>query len=96
MYNLTLLMNSSNPGVMATSANEASGGYLISLFLVALFIVMMVGLLRYGFLKSIASSAFAMFFLSLIAAAAEWINPLLCLGFFIVMAGAALLLYLTE
>ena len=95
MFNIT---NGSivDPGSLLTATNNATNGYLISLFTIVIFVVIMVALLRFGFLKAIVSSSFAVFFISLLFSFADLLNPLFVLAYLIILAFSAFALYLTE
>lgn len=92
MYNLTNLTG--NAGDLITSTNNASGGYLIALLTVVIFIVITVALLRFGFLKGIVAASFATFMISLLFTYAKWLNPLFALAYLIILGFTGLLLYL--
>lgn len=86
MYNITNITNSSGVFDMISSVNVLVDGWLVGLFLLALFFVLLIGLKRYDFSAAITASGFSCFIISLFLGFAGLVNFMFIL-LFLVVAG---------
>jgi hypothetical protein len=93
LYNLTQLQQATTMGKLVIYANNASDGYLILFFIIAMFFIMFMALKRYDFGDAILVSSFISFILSLVASFGGFLNMLYPLGFLIVTAIIGLIVF---
>jgi hypothetical protein len=90
LYNLTTLQGSQTIFTVITSANDFSGGLLMTLFTLAIFFIAIMKFKTYEFSKALLASSVICFMISLFFVYANLINPIWALGYLIVAALTAL------
>ena len=96
VYNLTNLHNLTTLTSVIQVTNSATNGLMVGLFMIAVWLVLLFSFLRYDFIKAIAGSSFACFFLSIFLVYLDLLNIMFLLAFLFLTAGAGLLMYLDE
>lgn len=89
-YNLTNLTTVDGLGDLVTFANEVTRQHFTGFMLLALFIIMLMALKRYGFSQALLASSWAAFLLSLLLTFGDLMNPIYTFGFLAVAAFTAL------
>ena len=82
-YNMTALQEATTVNKLFLFANDATGGVMMGLFMIAIFFVMVMSLKRYSFQDALLTSGFVCFILSTILAYGGFMNiiyPLLFLA----------------
>lgn len=95
-YNLTNLKNITSFNELITVANTSTDGILITLFIVAIFVVLFINFMRFDTLRAFAGSGFVCFVLSLFALSLSWVSILIVLIFGLMVAISGFLLFLEE
>lgn len=89
-YNMTALQNSYTVQGIFSFANDATGGVMVGLFMIAIFFVMLMTLKRTSdFDDALLASSMACFVISLFLVGADLINFLFVVGFGLTMAFSA-------
>jgi hypothetical protein len=96
VYNLTNLQNLTSFPALVSVTNEASGGLLVGLFILAIWVVLLMSFLKFDFMKALASSSFVCFILSIFLVYLDLLNIIILLGFLFITAVSGLVLYLSE
>jgi len=96
MYNVTQLQNSLTITDFITFANDSSGGFLVGLFMWALFFIFIFVLKRDNFENALLGASFICFIISLFLTFAKLLNFLFPLAFATIMALTGLYLYLNR
>lgn len=96
VYNLSVLYNVSSLPDLVNRANTASNDLLVSLFIVAVWVIMFVAFLRFDVLRAFASSSFSTFLLSGFLYYLDLIDIRLMLLFLFFTGLSGLLMYLEE
>lgn len=87
LYNLTGLKASTTLVDLIIVANDATDQLLMGAFLIGIYIVMLMGMLKYGFKNSVIVSSFICFFLSAFLGAADLLDFKFVIGFATITAG---------
>jgi hypothetical protein len=95
-YNITQLQDSSTISGLFVTANDYTGGILLSLFVLAVFFIMLMALQRWEFDDALLSSNFVCFLISAILVSVELLNLLWALGFLVLMAFTAFYMFLAK
>jgi len=96
LYNLSGLSNVSGLGSFIGASNDATGGLLVGLFLLTIWIVLLLAFIKYDFVRAVTGSSFICFIISTFLVYLDWINILFMLILLFLTAGGGLLLYLKE
>jgi uncharacterized membrane protein YfcA len=92
-YNLTALGDSVGMGGIVGTANDYSGGVLVGITMIALFVIMLLALKKWDFDKAIAASSFSCFFLSSALTYGGFLSDKFMWAFLIMSALSGLYLY---
>ena len=92
-YNLTAMQGNATISGFIDNVNQFTNGTLIGMFMIALFITMLMIMKNWEFDKSILTSSFLCFAISLMLKMAGWINWMYVVFFFILMTSSGLYLY---
>lgn len=93
MYNLTNLTTAQNIGDVTLTANNYSQGFLFGGALVAVFFIMLMGLLRWGFDTALIVSSWTCFILGIILSFGGFVTITLPLAFLAIAAFTTLFLW---
>jgi hypothetical protein len=97
LYNLTNLTNAKTLPDLVVIANNATNQIFMGGYLVAFFIIMLMGLLvKFKFEESLLASSFACFILSLFLRQAQLINFTFVIGFLIITAMMGLYMFMKK
>ena len=95
-YNLTQLANADTIYKLVVFSNDAALGNLISMFIFALFFVLLMALKRYEFDSALLVSSFICFVISALLGYAELISLIWVLGYLIIAAFTAFFIFVLK
>ena len=93
MYNLSALNNVTGFGDMVGVANNFTEGWLIQLFLIAIFVIIILAIPSEDFEIKIAISCFICFFISVMLTYVGWVYYLYPMGFLLILGFDMLYIY---
>ena len=95
-YNLTALNNVDSVFDVVIFADDASGGILVGLFVIAIFVVALFTLKRYDFDFALLGSSFGTFVISAILAYGGLLNLIYPLAFLAILAFTAFFVFIVK
>jgi len=95
-YNLTALNNVDSVFGVVTFADDASGGILVGLFVIAIFVVALFTLKKYEFDFALLSSSFGAFVISAILTYGGMLNLIYPLAFLAILSFTAFYVFVVK
>ena len=96
MYNETTLQAATTISALTIWANDATGGILLGLFMIAIFIVMLFVLKPWDFELGLATSGLSCFILSMFLTYMDVLNFIFPLAFLTITAFSGFYIYMTR
>jgi len=96
LYNLTNVTSATGAGSLVVAANQLTGGVLLGLLTLALFIIMLLGFKRYGFVEALLAAGFINFIIAGIMTTAGFIQIIFPLLYLAITAFTGLYMYMTN
>jgi hypothetical protein len=93
MYNLTNLTSAADIGGVAMFANNAAGGLLFGMLILAIFFIMLLSLKKWEFDASLAVSSWTCFLLGAVLSYGHFLNIIFPLAFLAIAGFTTLYLY---
>jgi len=91
LYNMTQLQQATTVSGLFQYANDATGGIMIGLFMIAVFFVMLMMFLKHGFISALLASSFICFLLSGILAYGGLMKIVFPILFLLLAGGTSLM-----
>ena len=96
LYELTNLTSSTTIVDIVKFSNEVTSGWMVALFVIAVFIIMVVALKNYGFDNSLATASFSCFIIAGLFSYVGLLNIIFPIAFLTMLALAGLYMYMTK